>query len=73
MYVAMATVQLFALILKTGLSIVFQVFPAEWHFPWDNRLGFEHNALKSLIEGNIRRVTVERFQKIILPKYGHRY
>ena len=74
MYVAMATMQLFGLILKTQISHVFQVFPAEKNFLslQVSLLGFRHhNTLRSVIEANIRSVTVERFQKIILPKYGH--
>ena len=74
MYVPMATIQLFSIIFKTQISIVFQVFPHEKNLLWDNPLCFgHHNTLRSLIEVNIRSVTstVERFQKIILPKYGH--
>ena len=74
MYVAMATMQLFGLFLKTRISIVFQVFPPERNFLWDNLLCFgHHNTLRSLIISNIRTVTMEIFQKIILPKYGHRH
>ena len=73
MYVAMATIQLFGLILKTQISSVFQVFPAERNFLWDNRLCFGHHTCNiSLFEANIRSVTVERIQEIILPKYGPR-
>ena len=72
MYVAMATIQLFSLILKTRISIIFQVFPAERNFLWDNLPCFgHHNTLRSSINANIRTVTMERFQKIFLPKYGH--
>ena len=74
MYVAMATIQIFGLILKTRISIVFQAFPHQRNFLWDNLLCFgHHNTLRSLIEANIRIVTMERFQKIIFPKYGHRH
>ena len=71
-YVAMATMQLFGLFLKTRIAIVFQVFPPEKNFLWDNLpcLG-HHNTLRSLIIADIRTVTLETFQKIILPKYGH--
>ena len=63
-YVAMATIQLFHLILKTRISIVFQVFPPERNFLWDNLLCFgHHNTLRSLIKANIRTVTMEIFQK----------
>ena len=71
-YVTMATMQLYSIILKTRISIVFQVFPPERNFPWDNLLCFgHHNTLRSLIEAHIRSVTVERLQKFILLKYGH--
>ena len=74
MYVAMATMQLLGLILKTQISIVFQVLTPERNLMWDNLLCFgHHNTLRSLIKANIRTVTVETFQKIILPKYGHRH
>ena len=69
MYVAMATIQLFGLTVKTRIFIVFQVTPTERIFLWEN-LPFRHNTLRSLVEANIRSVTVERFHKIILPKYG---
>ena len=74
MYVAMATMQLFGLISKTQIAIDFQVLPPERNFLWDNSLclGY-HNTLRSLIKANIRTVTMETFQKIILPKYGHRH
>ena len=62
----------FGIILKTLISIIFQVFPLERNFLWDNLCFGHHNTLRSLIEANIRSVTVERFQKIILPKYGRR-
>ena len=66
MYVAMATMQLFGLFLKTWIAIVFQVFPPERNFLWDNLLCFgHHNTLRSLIIANIRTVTMETFQKII--------
>ena len=74
MYVAMTTLQLFSIILKNRISIVFQVFPSERNFLWDNLICFGHNnTLKSLIKANIRTVTMETFQKIILPKYGHQH
>ena len=52
-------------ILKTRISIVFQVFPPERNFLWDNLLSFGHNnnTLRSLIKANIRTVTMKRFQK----------
>ena len=72
LYVAMATIQLFSLTLKTRISIVFQVFLAERNFLWDTLLGLgHHNTLGSLILANIWAVTMETFQKIIFPKYGH--
>ena len=50
----------------------FQVFPPERNFLWDSLLCFGHpNTLRSLIIANIRTITMETFQKIILPKYGH--
>ena len=68
MYVAMATIQLFSIILKTQISVVFQVLPPERNFLWDNLLCFgHHNTLRSLFEAHIRGVAVERFQKFILP------
>ena len=74
MYVAMATMQLFGLFLKTQIAIVFQVFPPERKFLWDNFLCCgHHNTLKSLIIANIRTVTMETFQKNSLPKYGHQH
>ena len=74
MYVAMATMQLFGLFLKTQNSIVFQVFPPERNFLWDNFLCFGHqNSRRSSFKANIRSVIMETFQKIILPKYGHRH
>ena len=74
MYVAMAAMQLFGLFLKTQIFIVFQVFLPESNFPWENLLRFRHhNTLRSLIKANIRTVTMETFQKIILPKYGPRH
>ena len=64
----------FGLFLKTRISTVFQVFPPERNFLWDNLLYFGHpNTLKSLIKANIRFFTMETFQKIILPKYGHQH
>ena len=73
MYVAMATMQLFGLILKTQIAIVFQAFPPERNFLWDNLPCFgHHSTLRSLIKANIRTVTMETFQKIVLAKYGHR-
>ena len=72
MYVAMATMQLFGLYLKTRISNVFQVFPPERNFLWDYFLCFGHqNSLISSIEANIRSVTMETIQKIILPKCCH--
>ena len=74
MYVAMATMQLFGLFLKSQITIVFQVFPPERNFLWDNLLCFgHHNTLRSSVKVNIRTVSVETFQKIILPKYGHQH
>ena len=74
MYVAMAIMQLFGLFLKTRIAIVFQVFPPERNFLWDNLLCFgHHNTLESLTKANIRTVTMETFQKIILPKYGYQH
>ena len=74
MHVAMATMQLFGLFFKTEIAIVFQVIPPEKNFLWNNLLCFwHHNTLRSLIIANIRTVTMETFQKIILPKYGHRH
>ena len=71
MYVAMATMQLFGLFLKTRIAIVFLVIPPERNFLWDNLLCFgHHNTLRSLFIANIRTVTLKTFQKIILPKYG---
>ena len=68
----MATMQLFGLFWKTRIAIVLQVFPPGKNFLWDNLLCFgHHNSLRSLIIANIRTVTMETFQKIILPKYGH--
>ena len=62
------------LFLKTQIAIVFQVFPPERNFLWDNLICFgHHHTLRSLIIANIRTVTMETFQKIILPKYGHRH
>ena len=74
MYVAMATTQLFGLFLKTQIAIVFQVFPPERNFLWDNLLCFRHhNTLRSLIIAIVRTVTMETFQKNSLPKYGHQH
>ena len=73
MYVAMATMQLFGLFLKTQIAVVFQVFPPEKNFLWDNLCFGHHNTLRRLIIANIRTVTLETFQKIILPKYGHQH
>ena len=72
MYVATATIQLFGLFLKTRFAIVFQVFPPDRKFLWDSLICFGHPNLKSLIKTTIRTVTMETFQKIIFPKYGHR-
>ena len=74
MYVAMATMQVFGLFLKARIAIVFQVFPPERNLLWDSLLCFGHpNTLKSLIIANIRTVTMETFEKIILPKYRHQH
>ena len=74
MYVAVATMQLFGLFLRTQISIVFQVFPPERNFMWDNFLCFGHqNSLISSGKANTRAVTMETIQKILLPKYGHRH
>ena len=74
MYGAMETVHFFGLSLKTQISIVFQVFPPEKNFLWDNFLYFRHhNNLISSIEDNFRTVTMETFQKIIVLKYGHQH
>ena len=55
MNVAMATMQLFGLFLKTQFANVFQVFPPERNFLWDNLLCFgHHNTLRSLIQAHIR-------------------
>ena len=55
--------------LETQISIVFQVFPPERNFLWDNLLCFgHHNTLRSSIKANIRTVAMERFQEIILAK-----
>ena len=71
--VAMATMQLFGLLLKTQISNIFQVFLPERNVRWDKLLCFGHpNTLKSLIKANIRTVTMVTLQKIILPKYDHR-
>ena len=68
MFVAIATMQLFGLFLKTQIAIAFQVFPPERNFLWDNLLCFGHNnTLRNLIIANIRTVTMEKFQKIISP------
>ena len=61
-------------ILKTRITNVFQVFPPGGSFLWENLLCFRHNnTLRSIIIANIRTVTMEKFQKVILPKYGHRH
>ena len=73
-YVAMATIQLFGLFLKTWIAIVIQVFPPERNFVRDNLICFGyHNTLRSLIKANICTVPIERFNKMILPKYGHQH
>ena len=65
---------IFGLFLETKISIVFQVFPPERKFLWDNFLSFGHQiSLISSIKANIRTVTMETFQKIFLPKYGHQH
>ena len=64
----------FRLFLKTRIATVFQVFPPEGNFLLDNLLCFRHdNTPRSLIIANIRTVTMETFQKSILPKYGYRH
>ena len=74
MYNAKATMQLFGLFLKTRIGIVFQVFTPKRNFLLDNLLCFgHHNTLRSLIKANIRTVTMKRFHKIVLPKYGHKH
>ena len=74
MYVAMAIIQVFSIILIIRISIVFQVYPPKRNLFWDNLLCFGHrNTLRSLIEGNIRSFTAERFRKIIFPEYGHQH
>ena len=74
MYVAIAAIQLFSLILNTRISNVFEVFPPERNFLWDNHLFFgHHKTLRSFIIVIIRTITMETFQKIVLPKYGHRH
>ena len=74
MYVARETMQLFGLFLKTRISNVFQVFPPEKNFLWDNFLCFGHqNSLINSIKANNRSVTMETFQKMILLKYGYRH
>ena len=74
MYVAMATMHLFGLFLKTRIATVFQVIPHERNFMLDSLLCFGlPNTLRSLLTANIRTVTMEKFQKIVLPKYGHRH
>ena len=69
----MATMQLFGLFLKTQIAVVFQEFPPERNFLWDNVYLKHPNTLKSLIKANIRTVTMGTFQKIILPKDGHQH
>ena len=74
MYVATATIQLFGLFLKIRIAILFQLISPERNSLWDSLLYFgQHNTLKSLIIANIRNVTMETFQKIILPKCGHQH
>ena len=69
MYVAMATMQLFWLYFEKSNPHCFSSI-STWpgrNFLWDNLLCFGHHyTLRSLIEANIRIVTVNRFQKIIL-------
>ena len=68
MYVSMATMQLFGLLLKTRISFVFQAFPPERNFLWDSLLCFGHpNILRSLITAQQRTVTIETFQKSFCP------
>ena len=58
--------------LKTEIANVYQVFPPGRNFLWDSLLCFGHpNTLRSLIIANIRTVTMETFQEMILSKYGH--
>ena len=74
MQVALATMQLIGLFLKTQITFVFQVFPPERNFLLDNLLCFRHHdTLRSLITANIRTVTMETLQKTLLPKYCHRH
>ena len=52
----------------------FQAFPHDRNFLWGNGLYFwNHNTLRSLIEANIGSVIVEKFQKVISPKFGNRH
>ena len=65
--------QLFCIILKTRISVVFQVYPPERNLLWGNILCFgHHNTLRSLMKAHIRSATEERFQKIVLLNFGHR-
>ena len=72
-YVAISTIKVFSIILKTQTSIVFQESPLEKeNFLWENLLCFGHHyTLGSLIEAHIRSVTMEILQKFNLPKYVH--
>ena len=64
----------FWLVFENSNHHCFPVFPPERNFLWDNFLCFWHHiTLRSLIIANIRTVTMETFQKIILPKYGHQH
>ena len=53
MYIAMATTQLFGLILKTRISIVFKYFHLRETLLWDSLCIGHHNTLGSLIEDSI--------------------
>ena len=70
MYVAMATIQLFGLFLNTRIFMFFKCFHLGETF-----CGITFYALEiiSLIKANIGTVIMERVQKIILPKYGHKH
>ena len=43
------------------------------NFLWDNLCFGYHNTLRIFIIANVRTVTMETFQKIILPKHGHQH
>ena len=58
--------------LKTQIANVHEVFPPGRDFLLDSLLCVGHpNTLRSLITANIRTVTMETFQEMILSKYGH--